>query len=426
MTNHLDVELRRLANAIVNEAPQLPPLPVSGSVSTPPEAPPAPGRAPRRVLVGVLAIAVLVGLIVLAIVLVDDASTEHSRVPPADNSSRLEGSWRELPTTTPGWTLKTSFPFAIDDDTLLTINTESNFGSGVAGEIYRFSDGTVRAIAPSDLEWRANAAVVWTGSEVIVAGGSNGPGIEHAAAAYNPATDTWRTLPEPPGHDTFQSSVGGPAVWSGTEMIAWRSGLAFNPTTDLWRALPTAPLKPRTRETVVAIPNGVFVWGGCDTTVLLVSCDDVQVPNGTELADGAVFDIEHNSWTVLPSSPLVAGNNPSAVWTGDEVVVLVNVVPTGDHVVAAAYNPSTEQWRALPTPPHLGENYGVSVWTGKYVLTHSSQGGIVTALDPQTSVWFTLPPGPERDRQSATLVNNQLVIVGGYPSATPWAFQFSN
>jgi hypothetical protein len=97
-----------------------------------------------------------------------------------------------------------------------------------------------------------------------------------------------------------------------------------------------------------------------------------------------------------------------------------------DHVVAAAYSPSACRWRALPTPPHLGDKYAVSVWTGKYVLTHSPQVGIVTAHNPRTGAWFTLPPGPVRDRHSAAFVHNHLVIVGGLPSATPWAFSLRN
>jgi hypothetical protein len=414
MPDELDLELRRLTTALVADAPPLPPFPVRAPLWATVTTTRA-RRRPRLVLAATALVLVIALVAVLAVVLFDDTSRQ-SRIRPGGSPPGLDGEWRELPTTVDGASLKTTYPFAIDGDTLLTIDTSSG-GDGVTGEIYEFGDNTVRAIAPSGMEWRSNAAVVWTGTEVIVAAGSNGPGITHVAAAYDPATDFWRALPDPP------SPVFGPAVWAGHEMVAWQSGLAFDPATYRWRQIAGQPLTPRRNEAVVATPYGVFVWGGCDPLGPNGGqCDDFEF-TGDELVGGAMYDPAADVWTMLPSSPLTGGDYVHGVWTGSEVVVLVDDPPTTEGVFAAAYNPKTEQWRTLPNPPRVGEKYAVSVWTGHYVLTHSPRGGAVTAFDPRTNKWFTLPAGPDRDRQSAVWVHGELVITGGYPTATPWAFR---
>jgi hypothetical protein len=65
---------------------------------------------------------------------------------------------------------------------------------------------------------RAGHTAVWTGSEMIVWGGSDRVGELATGARYDPATDTW----------TPTSTVGAPspmeghtAVWTGKEMIVW-------------------------------------------------------------------------------------------------------------------------------------------------------------------------------------------------------------
>jgi hypothetical protein len=201
-------------------------------------------------------------------------------------------------------------------------------------------------------------------------------------------------------------------------MVAWKSNLAFNPSSDTWRAIPPAPLHQRSDEAVVATEHGVFVWGGCsaDTTP---RCDERIT--GDELADGALYDPRADAWTELPEGPLGAGDHPTAVWTGNEVVVIVNVPADLGQVQTAAYNTSTQRWRALPSPPQSGGRSAVTVWTGKFVITHAA--GVSTALDPTTEEWFRLPPGPVRDRHAGTWAGDRLVIAGGHPSVTPWSLQ---
>src|SRR5207248_11715880 len=71
-------------------------------------------------------------------------------------------------------------------------------------------------------------AAVWTGSEMIVWGGSDAGGNPlNSGGRYNPSTDSW----------TAMSTVNAPsrsnlAVWTGKEMLV--SGGKYDPLTDHW------------------------------------------------------------------------------------------------------------------------------------------------------------------------------------------------
>ena len=65
---------------------------------------------------------------------------------------------------------------------------------------------------------RYDHAAVWTGTEVLIAGGANSGGALSTSAAYDLSIQQWRPL----------SNVGGPlarsllgAAWSGTEILVF-------------------------------------------------------------------------------------------------------------------------------------------------------------------------------------------------------------
>jgi hypothetical protein len=133
---------------------------------------------------------------------------------------------------------------------------------------------------------RAGPAAVWTGTEMIIWGGatllsnppSGGP-YESAlladGAAYNPTTKTWRSISAP------NTGLMGPAaVWTGTEMLVWGGsdeyncgggadcpgsnlGYRYNPTTDQWQYITTVNAPgPRTGPGAVWTGTSLMIWGG--------------------------------------------------------------------------------------------------------------------------------------------------------------------
>ncbi|MDP8927538.1 MAG: hypothetical protein M3O70_02915 [Actinomycetota bacterium] len=107
---------------------------------------------------------------------------------------------------------------------------------------------------PEDVRPRG-ASLVWTGKEVLVVGSRAGLSEELVAAAYQPDSNSWRTLD--PGLPLAEGSEGNfgsqAAVWTGNRMLVWTGYLgsgvtadgsvivAYDPTDDSWDQLPTAP-----------------------------------------------------------------------------------------------------------------------------------------------------------------------------------------
>jgi N-acetylneuraminic acid mutarotase len=119
---------------------------------------------------------------------------------------------------------------------------------------------------------RDGNTAVWTGSEMIVWGGDHYDGTNHylnTGGRYIPGTDSWTatsTSNVPPGryHHT--------AVWTGSEMIVWggtngsflNTGGRYNPSSNSWTATSTTGAAIRNLHTAVWAGNQMIVWGGED------------------------------------------------------------------------------------------------------------------------------------------------------------------
>jgi hypothetical protein len=112
------------------------------------------------------------------------------------------------------------------------------------GAAYRPATNSWRPVATAPVEL-TDATAVWTGDEMIVFGAAlDGDNLARTraaiGAAYDPATDTWRRLP-----DAGLSPQASTAVWAGGEMIAWDYNLSaagYDPQRDRWRPVPNVPL----------------------------------------------------------------------------------------------------------------------------------------------------------------------------------------
>jgi hypothetical protein len=126
--------------------------------------------------------------------------------------------------------------------------------------------------APLAGRWGHTA--VWTGSEVLMFGGTGESGEVRDGAAYDPAAGTWRTIPDVPLAPSFNQI----AVWSGADVLVWggqaqiaegagfitySDGAAYNPEFDSWRPLATAPVKVKgdTYSASGDDAGGMIIWG---------------------------------------------------------------------------------------------------------------------------------------------------------------------
>ena len=225
------------------------------------------------------------------------------------------------------------------------------------GAAYDVAADRWRMLPRAPIAGRYDAVAVWTGKEMLVVGGAR----DHAApqggiaflrdgAAYDPAHNQWRRLPEAPTCPAFgawtgaQLIVGGTCanrtafaaydpgdnrwtalpvfasasqlVAAGERLYAWTSatgrGAVYQPDTRRWRALPAVPGTDRALQDSVAIAYR--------TRLAVVGREADPMGNGPDLAFAAILGPE--GWTSIASrvgSPagdtVVAASDGAVMWS---------------------------------------------------------------------------------------------------------------
>ena len=267
---------------------------------------------------------------------------------------------------------------------------------------------------------------VWTGSEMIVWGGWTlaGQVYFNDGSRYNPVSNTWTALPATGAPAARRAHT---AVWTGTEMLVWGGssgsvfgdGARYNPVSNAWTVLnPTGAPSARAFHTAVWTGAEMIVWGGSGAS--------------NNLADGARFNPTANAnagvWTALPSANAPAArSNHTAVWTGTEMIVWggVDALQLGD---GARYNLSANTWTALPlTGAPSARYYHSAVWTGSQMIVWGGTNNASAFFSdgaryiPASDSWIALnsasAPSP-RGQQLAVWSGSVMIIWGGLNGST--------
>lgn len=251
---------------------------------------------------------------------------------------------------------------------------------------------------------------------------------------------TWRTVPAPPSAAIQDAAV----VWTGRELVLWggygptaylptgglRAGYAYRPATGRWQTLPPAPVSG------TGTPEGV--WTGTDVVV--------AAPHGGQL-QLAAYRPATGTWRRLPAPP-VAGWSASGfqlTWTGRQLLLYgyPPETPTPPPLVQpqpvlAALTADGSRWRTLAAPPsrpqHTRDQGFTTVWSGSRLLVftqrmqvHQIPGGFsltpggstVTSYDPGTNTWAAEPAtGPAPPLNGTALwTGKAALLVGGVECA---------
>jgi N-acetylneuraminic acid mutarotase len=226
---------------------------------------------------------------------------------------------------------------------------------------------------------RGHHTAVWSGSEMIVWGGygCGGNCNLYSGGRYNPGTDSW----------TPTSTVNVPsarwdhtAVWTGTEMIVWggtdaipnhtylHTGGRYNPTSDSWTptSLMNVPLG-RIAHTAVWTGSEMIVWGGADETF-----------NDTNT--GGAYNPTGDSWAAIGTTNAPAPRDShTAVWTGSEMIIWSGYTATGrpsNPNTGGRYNPGTDSWTPTSTvATPIGRSEHTAVWTGTEMIVWGGRVG---------------------------------------------------
>ncbi len=298
--------------------------------------------------------------------------------------------------------------------------------------------GHWRTLPPAPIASRESPAIVWTGKEMLVWGGSSAAApaqetILHAdGAAYDPESRTWRRLPAAPLTARQYAS----ATWTGTELVIWggytnadgstiaNDGAAYNPVTNRWRKLGASPLP--------AEATALAVWDGRRVVMLSTNSNQARA-----------YDPLTDRWQLLTPPKPTEGATPAwryALRINDHRVLLwshaENSTSLGRNGVSIRvattmllYDDSTDEWQRIPNAANAVPDIHEAFWTGTEVIVRgdmrdcdSCQGPpgpeVVASYRPDTNTWARLPSEPLE----------QGVIGGGgsnsvWTGAALWSFE---
>jgi hypothetical protein len=260
---------------------------------------------------------------------------------------------------------------------------------------------------------RSGHTAVWTGSKMIVWGGSTAEG-----GIYDPVADTWQPMSVA---GAPSARTGHTAVWTGSKMVVWGGGASldtggvYDPDTDAWTATSTANAPGgRSLHTAVWTGSRMIVWGGSDAV--------------GPLANGGSYDPSANTWSPFTGTGATARAWHAAVWTGSRMIVWGGRPPGAGYPstnTGAVYDPGADAWTDISTAgAPLGRVGPTGVWTGSRMIvwggTSSGYWNTGGVYDPGANSWTaTTTTGAPSGRYSHTAAwtGSRMIVWGGAGSA---------
>jgi Kelch motif protein len=274
---------------------------------------------------------------------------------------------------------------------VVVLTMERNTSSGlkvvtnptVADSIVTDPNG-VEVLASPPLAARSNSAVLWTGSELVIWGGtiegSAAAGRESGAddgAAYDPSGRTWRRLAPSPLPASTDAPVAA-MTERGVVVVRGSATALWDPETNEWRRFDDAPAGC-TRQ----------CWRTGPVSDLSLVGDRL-----VSYSADAALNLQTGRWSELPQPPRHF-ERFAAVATGDQLVVIGGNSALARNTEALAFDTSTSTWQQLPTPPKLNQQAIAADWDGTRVIA-VDYGMHAVAYDPSSNEWSVLPNVPAR------------------------------
>jgi N-acetylneuraminic acid mutarotase len=224
------------------------------------------------------------------------------------------------------------------------------------------------------------ALATWAGTEIVFLG----VGVDRTpwqAEAFDLATRTWRVLPTPP----IPPRTGEVVQWTGSEVIVWGGGdpgeasnldgAAYDPSTDTWRSIADAPF---------GLNQADGMWTGTHMAVFGALLDGRNIAD-TKHSVGESYDPSTDSWQTLAPSAL-SPQATAAVWLDGRMVAF-------DYGwKAASYDPATDSWDPLGDLDfQSGECYPDGAVVGMEVFAFGC--GEAATLSPGDRTWTPIHGG---------------------------------
>src|SRR5688572_20567160 len=269
------------------------------------------------------------------------------------------------------------------------------------GALFDLRSWTWKKMPPGPIRpCRPEARVI--GDRVLVISGDDADGPVDAqsfpeVAWYDPAKDTWQRVEDCPILNRWRKIARTPrgvAVWSEPDEGREFSGFLFDADSGAWKAMKPDPAVSVKHPGYVVVGRKILFWGG--------------IRDETMRASGALFDMDKNEWHPMSPSPLSPRHFPRAFRMGSNVLLwggITSINRTGLNVTkrgpliedkdGAVYNTEKDSWTLLPASPSLGEEWNEDDLDDSTFLIWGEEGLATYRLGD--TEWKSLPkPGIPR------------------------------
>ena len=289
---------------------------------------------------------------------------------------------------------------------------------------------TTKASAPAT---GGNMAGAEYNGEIFVFGGSVA-----VSQAYNPTTDTWRTLAPFPRADCQSNSI---FVLDGelwvvgclSQPIAQQVHV-YNPVSNTWRIGTLYSSDHAGPGAATFLGRGYVIGGGaasggstvveslgggsCPTpgTPAPTSTPPISTPTATVCVPGGGG--VPGPWATSTTGPSTRYRN-TGTQDGTYVYVMGGGTSTGTYLNDLwRWTPATQTWTQLANMPTAKQNAQAAYWNGKIYLPGGFVGSHLTEnaiYDIATNTWSTGAPLPAARSGMTAAYNNKIYVVGGNP-----------
>jgi serine/threonine protein kinase/N-acetylneuraminic acid mutarotase len=303
--------------------------------------------------------------------------------------------WQDTPTVLGGW------------------RTQGADARVATDQVWRVVNGRWTELPPL-LQPRAAAAAAVVGDRIIVTGGVDAGGkLLNTTEIFDGAS--WKLgAPIPTPRQMVGAASDGKLVYvlggtNGTSDLATVE--AFDPAADTWTTLPELP--GRRSDFGVAYADGRLVVAG-------------GASGGQPLKSVVAFDLAAQSWNGLPDLG-TARHGMAVAAVGKTVYAIGGSTGVGDAQITASAEalklaprkpqPAPE-WRSLPDAPTARLMMAWTVLDGKIWVAGGMREGetlqTVESYDPQTGAWQPQPPLPiPLHHATAATYRGEVVVIGG-------------
>lgn len=322
----------------------------------------------------------------------------------------IDGRWTELP---PLLQPRAAAAAAVVDDRIVVTGGVDAAGRLLSStEIFDGASWTRGAPLPTPRQMLGGAS---DGTLMYAIGGASGTTDSAAVEAYDPATDTWRTMgPLPQARSDFGLAVADTRlviVGGSSAGITLKSVAALDLTTATWTELP-AMGTARSGLVAAAVGKTVYAIGGsiapADSEVTS-SAEALKLPPRRPQPAAA--------WRSMPDAP---SPRLMMAWTVlDDEIWIAGGIDHGETLrTVESYETRTGQWHSRPPLPIALHHATAVTYRGEVVVIGGAGDSIATASNKvfalRAGQWTELPPlRHSRAAPVAAVVGDKLVVVGG-------------